>query len=915
MRRPGRRSLRCSFVCLCILGAALIAPVKAHAEAALDLQCIDATAEALIRLGEYQKARADLETRLRVADAGAAETLPLQASMVQVLLGLNDYGAARALNQSLGSGSRALGNVACQVRSLWADTLLATQQGDVATARQASQQGLAMLGPAGATTRLAARLHRARGNAERWAGDFRAAIAAQSTALTIWRALGDEWGEAGEEVNLSISYEELGEIGRAIDLVEHARETLQRLGDRSVLAAAMQNLGSLYLVLGQNERASRWTSAALDLHRQLGDPYGQAIDQLNLGKIAASAGRLVDAEVAFTEASALLAPDIYWRERVSILTGLADIAMRRGKYVEAVQSAEQCLALASARGYAHVEAACELRLGQAFFERGQQESGIAHVGRALLIAEQLQALDLVWAAGNTLRRQLSGIDRVPEAIFFGKLAVNTLQRLRQGSASLPDSDQQSLFEDRRRTHAQLADLLIGAGRIAEAQQVLTLMKRQELFDYLRGDSRLPIAERRLDYIGQETGWLGGYRRLIDPLSNESQGNSGEDFLAFVRDLKSDGSSVRKPAKPESASSNEKLWAERLKQAERGTVLVQYLVTEKRLRILLTTSKEQRVRTVDITSQDLNSQVSLFLQAVSDPASDPLPSAQAAYRLLIEPVAEDLRRMKARTLWLSLDGVLRYVPFAALHDGQGWLMQRYATAVMSEALGPPKPTRIAEGPHLAGLGMSKAVGDFEALTYVPRELAAIVRPVIATRPQTGVLPGKILLDEQFSNAALATTLGEDYPLVHIATHFSLSPGSDADSFLLLGDRTRLSVRNFREASYRLDNVDLLTLSACQTALNGSGSELEGFAAVAQLKGAHAVMASLWSVSDAGTEVLMRRFYQELLAAGMDRALALAKSQRSLLMPATAVGQSTQSAGRQLLAHPYIWAPFVLMGTPK
>ena len=86
----------------------------------------------------------------------------------------------------------------------------------------------------------------------------------------------------------------------------------------------------------------------------------------------------------------------------------------------------------------------------------------------------------------------------------------------------------------------------------------------------------------------------------------------------------------------------------------------------------------------------------------------------------------------------------------------------------------------------------------------------------------------------------------------------------------------------------ERVELLTLSACDTATSGSnGKEMEGFAFIAQELGARAVVASLWPVADVGTEVLMREFYQlKETKPQWSKAEALRQAQMALLKGADA-----------------------------
>lgn len=81
------------------------------------------------------------------------------------------------------------------------------------------------------------------------------------------------------------------------------------------------------------------------------------------------------------------------------------------------------------------------------------------------------------------------------------------------------------------------------------------------------------------------------------------------------------------------------------------------------------------------------------------------------------------------------------------------------------------------------------------------------------------------------------------------------------------------------------VDLLTLSACETAVGdtdrATGAEVEGFAVLAQRKGAKAVMATLWSVADASTGQFMQRFYALRQSERLTKTEALRRTQVEFL----------------------------------
>lgn len=101
------------------------------------------------------------------------------------------------------------------------------------------------------------------------------------------------------------------------------------------------------------------------------------------------------------------------------------------------------------------------------------------------------------------------------------------------------------------------------------------------------------------------------------------------------------------------------------------------------------------------------------------------------------------------------------------------------------------------------------------------------------------------------------------------------------------------------------MNLLTLSVCETAIGGqqaSGQEIEGLGTLAQKKGAKGVIATLWSVADESTGQFMQHFYR-LRKQGLTKAEALRQDQPE--------GSYTPDPGAPY-AHPYYWAPFILMG---
>jgi CHAT domain-containing protein len=229
-------------------------------------------------------------------------------------------------------------------------------------------------------------------------------------------------------------------------------------------------------------------------------------------------------------------------------------------------------------------------------------------------------------------------------------------------------------------------------------------------------------------------------------------------------------------------------------------------------------------------------------------------------------------------------------------------------------------------HALGMGVSKPRKGFVALPGVSKELENIIHDPAGDEDSHGPLPGKILLNEKFTAQSMREGIHQGFPIVHIASHFVLRPGSD-QSYLLLGagdgetpDGGLLTLEELNGVAYRFDQVQLLTLSACETGTSGGprkgdGKEIDALGDLAESKGAMAVLATLWQVNDASTGELMKEFYELWTAGGtISKAEALRKAQSKMLLDGEPdkSGTSCKAPIKPYLSHPYYWAPFILIG---
>jgi CHAT domain-containing protein len=314
--------------------------------------------------------------------------------------------------------------------------------------------------------------------------------------------------------------------------------------------------------------------------------------------------------------------------------------------------------------------------------------------------------------------------------------------------------------------------------------------------------------------------------------------------------------------------------------------------------------------------------------LQNPGSDPLPLAKELYKIVFpEGLRQDLDAAQVKTIMWSIDSTLRYIPIAALHDGRQYLVARFRNSLIT----PASLTRLTESSKAlwkgVGFGVSQAKGEFVALPSVPEELHRIFQQ---GQGDTAPVPGRVRLDPDFTRESFkAAMLQPDKSVVHIATHFDSRPGVAANSQLLLGDGSKLSLAEIESTPRLFSGVDLLTLSACSTAFTNStedGREVDSFGTIAQRLGAKAVIASLWSVNDEATARLMETMYRIRQAnpeQGKSEALRQAQAQMAdgTLKPG---GPETADRGLKVpgvkpasigWTHPYYWGPFILIGNWK
>lgn len=276
----------------------------------------------------------------------------------------------------------------------------------------------------------------------------------------------------------------------------------------------------------------------------------------------------------------------------------------------------------------------------------------------------------------------------------------------------------------------------------------------------------------------------------------------------------------------------------------------------------------------------------------------LKPAQMLYRWFIEPLLSHL--VNTSSLVIVPDGILRKIPFAALHDGKAFLVEKYALTTApslcanfpSEAL---RTTKTKKNVLLGGL--SESVQGFSALPCAEYELNVIQKLYGDT--------AELLLNQKFMLPELRhRTKQTDYAIIHFASHGHF--GANLENTFVLTYDNKLTLNRLEQL---IDHtqlktkppLELLTLSACETAVGDDWAAL-GLAGVALKAGAQSVLASLWRVDDEATPAVIIEFYRQWQLPRISKAQALQRAQKIVL----------RDKAYESYRHPYYWAAFLLIG---
>ena len=734
--------------------------------------------------------------------------------------------------------------------------------------------------------------------------DFSRALATYQRAREMCVSHGMTLLVTQSDYNIAYLYYLRGEYSRAIEMLRATRVECEKNGDAHVLALCYLDLAEIYLELNLSTEAKESAHDGYLRFQKLGMGYEEAKCQAYEAMALSQLGKALGALDLFARARAKFVSEknLVWPWLMDLYQAV--VLYNEGRLFEARRLCSGAAEFFDGSLLPGKSVLCHLLLARLSLKTGEFAAAQAESSQATDQLAHLEAPVLHYQA-HFLTGQIQQVSGdLPSAYDSFQKARQFLETLR---SSLRGEELKIAFmKNRLEVYESLVDLCLIAERSNAAEEsfgYIELAKSRSLAELLKrsGPSLRPADAgqselvRRIREMREELNWY--YRRIeieqlraetpsphrIEELQKQALAHENE-LLHVLRELpQSEENASHGPA----ISSLENIRACLPPQA----ALVEYFSVNDQFVAVVLTHEELKIVPITPVSRAVNllrlfhfqiSKFKLGAEYTHTFGKSLLGVVQAHLRQLYEELLAPVRAyLLVRHLIIVPHGVLHYLPFHALLDGNGYLIDSFtisyapSASVFAHCQGKPAQT--------TGKSLVLGVPDAQAPLILEE-----VRAVAATLPEAELIIGPA------ANEHALREKGQQSRVIHIATHGRFRQDNPMFSGIRLGD-AYLSLYDLYQLKL---NAELVTLSGCATGMNvvTPGDELLGLVRGLLYAGAQSLLLSLWDVHDQSTADFMTCFYRRLQGTN-DKASAL---------------QGAMIELRERYPHPYHWAPFTLTG---
>jgi CHAT domain-containing protein len=737
--------------------------------------------------------------------------------------------------------------------------------------------------------------------------DFPRALATYQRAREMFVQHGMTLLITQSDYNIAYLYYLRGEYSRAIEMLRATREECEKNGDAHVLALCYLDLSEIYLELNLSAEAKETAHEGYLRFQKLGMRYEEAKCQANEAMALSQMGKALHSLELFEQARPKFVREknLVWPWLIDLYQAV--VLYNEGRLFEARRLCSRAAKFFDTSYLPGKAVLCRLLLARLSLRTGNLDAARADCWHALERLASLEAPVLRYQAEFLMGEIQQASGDHGEAYDSYQRAREALETLR---SSLHGEELKIAFmKNRLEVYECLVELCLadGAGQDSaeESFGYMELAKSRSLAELLlqhghafgtveAGQSGLV---RRIREMREELNWY--YRRIeleqlrpeapspprIEKLRQQALAHEN-DLLRALRELPaSQPEAGLIPGAPVISLENIRA------SLPPDAALVEYFSIKKQFVAAVLTRKTLEiipltpvVRIVNLLRL-LHFQLSKFRLGedyVKSFEKSLREATQGHLREIYDEAFAPLRgRLNARHLVIVPHGVLHYVPFHALFDGERYIIDSFTVSYAPSAGIFAFCQRKSE--HANGPPLIMGVPDARA-PQILEEVESVAK----------ILPGAELIVGVKADERAMREKGSHSRLIHIATHGSFRQ----DNPMFSGIRLGTTYMNLYDLNQLKLGADLVTLSGCATGLNvvAAGDELLGLIRGLLTAGAFSLLLTLWDVNDRSTRDFMIAFYRRLQN-GDSKASALQGAMHEL---------------RRSHPHPYHWASFTLIG---
>lgn len=770
-------------------------------------------------------------------------------------------------------------------------------------------------------------------------GDYPASLEIENKSFEISKDAENLWGVAGSYLNMGNIYNVMGEYKTAIRYYEKGDSIYKTISGPESSATPINNIGVIYFSMGDFDKALKYFKNALHLvETTYQDKDFMSLINANIGEIYYYKKMYDSAHIYLDKSLKMCTETGNVSYQASTRLIMARLYLEEDNLPQALENLEATSQLLFGSNEKGALAELHILFGRYFIKKANFKQAKNHLDNGISIVRTMGTKKILWEPLYLLSDIYRNQGMIDSAIVTLEESIETLEYLK--NKIIGGEEAVKLFTSVdivSKVYELMVQMLMEKGDIEGALKYLEKGNNESLRSKFRNMNVAFADSTKNQYISTDK----EYKTKIETLNQEIEKEKAKpqveqsaeliikleqiktitqnDYRNFINDVVQQEPSLRNYF---TMSENPMDFKAQKRNIPNDMAVLLYLLSEKNLYIFVGTSDSVFAKVIDVDKKEVEQQIVDLYNMIKTPSFTGaidvsvrganvvahedgqntirkdyfIQLSSELYNLLIAPVEEELSTKQR--LAIIPNGMLYYLPFQILikqgkDDKYSYLVSKYSifyTNRLSYLTNVFYPDENC--PDMLAIGNAD-----NSLPYAEVEVKTIEK----------IFDNAIVLIEDQATRKNVFGNTSCYNILHFATHGVLDYNDYDNSFIVLaadpesGDDGKLRIDEvFGLRS--IENCKLVTLSACETAV--PMELMEGWpittASAFLQAGVPSVIASLWSVDDKATSILMGKFYANLKT--METVDALHKAQVDMAMD-------------EKYNHPYFWAPFLLVGSWK